>query len=136
MSLIQRSSVAVHLQRQLDLVSGEVPMETLFQFDNLRLEKQGKQAWVTFTRESQLNAVNNDGTTQLNRVAMAIREDPDLRLVMLKKAKGFIGKNGIPDGSEHKRSETKKGSISIFCQLSAFLSSSGSSGAMPPTFWH
>ncbi len=59
-------------------------METLLQFDNMLLQKEDKRAWVTFTRESHLNAVNNDGTVEINRVAMAIREDPDIRIVVIR----------------------------------------------------
>ena len=59
-------------------------MKTLFQSDIMHLEKEGKRAWVTFTRESHLNAMNNEGTVLLNRVALAIREDPDLRVVVIR----------------------------------------------------
>jgi enoyl-CoA hydratase/carnithine racemase len=59
-------------------------METLLQYDTMHLEKEGKRAWVTFTRESHLNAMNNEGTVLLNRVALAIREDPDIRVVVIR----------------------------------------------------
>jgi enoyl-CoA hydratase/carnithine racemase len=59
-------------------------METLLQSDTMHLEKEGKRAWVTFTRESHLNAMNNEGTVLLNRVAFAIREDPDIRVVVIR----------------------------------------------------
>lgn len=59
-------------------------MELLLQFDSMRLEKEGKLAWVTFTRESHLNAVNNAGTVYMNRVAMAVNEDPDIRVVTIR----------------------------------------------------
>ena len=59
-------------------------METLLQLDNMILEKEGKQAWVTFTRVSHLNAINNDGTVQIGHVALAIREDPDIRIVVIR----------------------------------------------------
>ena len=59
-------------------------METLLEFEHMRLEKEGKLAWVTFTRERYLNAVNNDGTVQLNRLALALREDPDVRVVVIR----------------------------------------------------
>jgi enoyl-CoA hydratase/carnithine racemase len=68
----------------MNRLNGEGSMETLFKLDDMRLDKEGKQAWVTFTRESHLNAVSNNGTVQLNRVAMAIREDPDIRLVVIR----------------------------------------------------
>ncbi|MFZ0726483.1 MAG: enoyl-CoA hydratase/isomerase family protein [Desulfobacterales bacterium] len=59
-------------------------MEILLQSDTMLLEREGKRAWVTFTRESHLNAVNNAGTVLLNRVASAIREDPDIRVVVIR----------------------------------------------------
>jgi enoyl-CoA hydratase/carnithine racemase len=59
-------------------------METLLELGNMRLEKDGKLAWVTFTRESHLNSLNNEGTEQLIRLVMAIREDPDIRVVVIR----------------------------------------------------
>jgi len=59
-------------------------METVLQSDTMHLEKEGKQAWVTFTRESHLNAVNNEGTVLLQRMALAIRENPDIRVVIIR----------------------------------------------------
>ena len=59
-------------------------METLLELGHMRLEKDGKLAWVTFTRESQLNAMNNEGTEQINRVVMALREDPDIRVAVFR----------------------------------------------------
>jgi len=59
-------------------------METLLQSDTMHLEKEGKRAWVTFTRASHLNAMNNEGTVLLTRVALAIREDPDIRVVVIR----------------------------------------------------
>jgi len=59
-------------------------METVLQYDTMHLEKEGKRAWVTFTRESHLNAVNNEGTVRLQRVARAIREDPEIRVVVIR----------------------------------------------------
>ena len=59
-------------------------METVLQSDTMRLEKEGKRAWVTFTRESHLNAVNNEGTVLLQRMALAIREDSDIRVVVVR----------------------------------------------------
>jgi enoyl-CoA hydratase len=59
-------------------------METVLQSDTMHLEKEGKRAWVTFTRESHLNAVNNEGTVLLQRVARAIREDPEIRVVVIR----------------------------------------------------
>jgi len=59
-------------------------METVLELGNMRLEKDGKQAWVDFTRESHLNAVNNESTKQINRLVMALREDPDIRVVVIR----------------------------------------------------
>ncbi|MBI1881716.1 MAG: enoyl-CoA hydratase/isomerase family protein, partial [Chloroflexi bacterium] len=59
-------------------------METLLEFEHMRLEKDGKLAWVTFTRERYLNAMNNAAAVQLNRVALALREDPDVRVVVIR----------------------------------------------------
>ena len=59
-------------------------MEILLELRNMRLEKDGKLAWVTFTRESHLNSLNNEGTEQLNRLVMGLREDPDIRVVVIR----------------------------------------------------
>ena len=59
-------------------------METLLELGNMRLEKDGKLARVNFTRESHLNAMNNESTFQINRLAMALREDPDVRVVIFR----------------------------------------------------
>ena len=59
-------------------------MQTLLELGNMRLEKDGKRAWVNFTRESHLNAINNQSTVQLNRLVMALREDPDIRVVVIR----------------------------------------------------
>lgn len=59
-------------------------METIMHLDNMLLEKDGKRAWVTLTRESHLNAVNNEMTIQMNRLALTILEDPDIRIVVIR----------------------------------------------------
>lgn len=59
-------------------------METLLKFNNMRLEKNAKIGWVTFTRKSSLNAINNSATQQINRIAMALREDSDVRIVVIR----------------------------------------------------
>jgi len=59
-------------------------METLLELSNMRLEKDGKLAWMTFVRESHLNSFNNEGTVQINRLVMALREDPDIRVVVIR----------------------------------------------------
>ena len=59
-------------------------METILRFEFMRLEKEGKQAWVTFTRKDHLNAMNNDCTIQINKIAMALKEDPDVRVAVIR----------------------------------------------------
>lgn len=59
-------------------------MKTLIEYEHMRLDKDGKRAWLTFTRERYLNAMNNDCTKQINRLAMALREDPDVRVVVIR----------------------------------------------------
>ncbi|KPJ77120.1 MAG: hypothetical protein AMJ54_08860 [Deltaproteobacteria bacterium SG8_13] len=59
-------------------------MGTRFRSDIMHLEKKEKLAWVTITRQSYLNAIGNDGTTALNRVALAIEKDPDIRVVVIR----------------------------------------------------
>lgn len=59
-------------------------METLLEYEHMRLDKEGKRAWITFTRERYLNAMNNACTHQINRLAMALREDPDVRVVVIR----------------------------------------------------
>jgi enoyl-CoA hydratase/carnithine racemase len=59
-------------------------MEIMLDYEFMRLEKEGKLAWLTFTRENHLNAMNNACIDQINRIAMALREDPDVRLVVIR----------------------------------------------------
>lgn len=59
-------------------------METLLELTQMKLEKQGKLAWLTFTRTRVLNAMNNTGTFEINRMAKVLREDPDIRLVVIR----------------------------------------------------
>ncbi len=59
-------------------------MKTLLEFEHMRLEKEGKLAWITFTRERYLNAMNNEAAIQLNRLAAALREDPDVRIAVIR----------------------------------------------------
>lgn len=61
-------------------------METLLELDDIRLEKEQRVAWVTLTRERFLNAMSNAAVDQLTRVALALREDPDVRVVVLRGA--------------------------------------------------
>ncbi len=59
-------------------------MENMLDYEFMRLEKEGKLAWLTFTRENHLNAMNNACIDQINRIAMALREDPDVRVVIIR----------------------------------------------------
>jgi enoyl-CoA hydratase/carnithine racemase len=59
-------------------------MELFLEFEHMRLDGEGKLAWVTFTRERYLNAMSNEAIMQLNRIAMALREDPDVRVVIIR----------------------------------------------------
>ncbi|NIO04318.1 MAG: hypothetical protein GTN74_06790 [Proteobacteria bacterium] len=59
-------------------------MDTLLEFEFMRLEKEDKLAWVTLTREGYLNAVSNDANVQLNQVAAALRDDPDVRVIIIR----------------------------------------------------
>lgn len=61
-------------------------MEIMSDYEFMRLEKEGKLAWLTFTREDHLNAMNNAGVDQINRIAMALREDSDVRVVIIRGA--------------------------------------------------
>ena len=61
-------------------------MEIMSDYEFMHLEKEGKLAWLTFTREDHLNAMNNAGVDQINRVAMALREDSDVRVVIIRGA--------------------------------------------------
>jgi len=60
-------------------------------YEFMRLEKEGKLAWLTFTREDHLNAMNNDGVDQINRIAMALREDSHVRVVIIRGAGRAFG---------------------------------------------
>ena len=48
-------------------------MKTIIEFKHMRLEKEGKLGWVTFTRERYLNAINNEVTVQLNSLAAVLQ---------------------------------------------------------------
>ena len=50
----------------------------------MRLEKEGKLAWLTFTRDDHLNAMNAAGVDQIRRVARTLREDSDVRVVIIR----------------------------------------------------
>ena len=59
-------------------------MELVQQHKFMRLEKDGKKAWVTFSRKRYLNAMNNACTVQISRIAKALREDPDVRVIIIR----------------------------------------------------
>lgn len=59
-------------------------MEILLEYEFMRLEKEGKLALVTFTREHYLNAMNNACTIQINNIADVLREDQDTREVIVR----------------------------------------------------
>lgn len=59
-------------------------METLIELEYMRLEKEGKLGWITFTRSDVLNAVNNAATFEINRIAMALREEPEIRVAVIR----------------------------------------------------
>jgi enoyl-CoA hydratase len=59
-------------------------MKTLLDYEFMRLETEDKLAWVTFTRERYLNAMNNDCTIQINHIAMALREEPNVRVIIIR----------------------------------------------------
>ncbi len=59
-------------------------MKVLQRHEFMRLEKEGKQAWVTFTRESSLNALNNACTVQISEIARELMEDPDVRVIIIR----------------------------------------------------
>lgn len=50
----------------------------------MRLEKEGKLAWLTFTRENHLNAMSNAGVDQINRIAKTLSEDSDIRVLIIR----------------------------------------------------
>jgi len=59
-------------------------METLLELERMKLEKEGRLAWLTFTREAALNAMDNDATFEINRMALALLEDSDVRVVVIR----------------------------------------------------
>jgi len=59
-------------------------MKILLEYDFMRLEKEGRLAWITFTRERYLNAMNNECTVQINRITDALTSDPGTRVVIIR----------------------------------------------------
>ena len=59
-------------------------MEIMLDYEFMRLEKEGKLARLTFTRDDHLNAMNDAGVDQICRIAKTLREDSDVRLVIIR----------------------------------------------------
>ncbi len=59
-------------------------MQVIQQHEFMRLEKEGKKAWVTFTRQRVLNAMNNDCTFQLLEIAETLGSITDVRIVIIR----------------------------------------------------
>jgi enoyl-CoA hydratase/carnithine racemase len=59
-------------------------MAIRLEFSHMKLETQGKLAWLTFTREAVLNAMNNEATVEINRMALALQQEPDVRVVVIR----------------------------------------------------
>lgn len=54
------------------------------ELETMRLEKEGKLAWITFSRTRYLNAMNNQATLDINTLADALYDDPDVRMVIIR----------------------------------------------------
>jgi len=52
--------------------------------ETMHFEKQGRTGCLTLNRPHLLNAMNYQGALDLNRVAEMIREDPDLRVALIR----------------------------------------------------
>ena len=59
-------------------------MEVLQQHEFMRLEKEDKKAWVTFSRRRYLNAMNNACTVQISEIAHALSKDTDVRIIIIR----------------------------------------------------
>ena len=59
-------------------------MEIVRQHEFMRLEKQGKQAWITFVRKDYLNAMNNACTEQIQDIARILKEDKSVRVIIIR----------------------------------------------------
>ena len=59
-------------------------METMLEYEFMRLENEGKLAWLTFTRKNHLNALNNACIDQIGRIARMLREASNVRLVIIR----------------------------------------------------
>jgi len=54
------------------------------QLDTMLFERDGKIGCLTLNRPTILNAMNYQGALDLNRAAERIRDDPDIRLVLIR----------------------------------------------------
>jgi enoyl-CoA hydratase/carnithine racemase len=59
-------------------------MKKKLDYEFMRLEIEAKLARLTFTRKDRLNAMNNAGVDQINRIAMSVREDPNVRVIIVR----------------------------------------------------
>lgn len=59
-------------------------MEIMLNYEFMRTEKEGKFAWLTFTRENHLNAMNNACVDQILRTAENLKEDSDVRVIVIR----------------------------------------------------
>lgn len=59
-------------------------MEILLQLEGMSLAKKGKWGWVTFERPEALNAVDTAAAIRLERLILALGEDPDIRIVVVR----------------------------------------------------
>lgn len=89
-------------------------MEMIQQHEFMRLEKQGKQAWVTFDRKDHLNAMNNACTRQILDIARELNQDKNVRVIVIRgEGRAFCTgidlkelANGRIDMSYHQRWES------------------------------
>lgn len=59
-------------------------MKKLLQLGHMKLEEEGKLAWLTFTRETSLNAINDKATIEINHIAKELYDNPDTRVVVVR----------------------------------------------------
>ena len=70
---------------EVHLLIKEMTWKPCLNLETCVWKKTVNRAWVNFTRESHLNSINNEGTEQqINRLVMALREDPDIRVVVIR----------------------------------------------------
>src|SRR5437867_5941562 len=59
-------------------------MATSSDFEYMRLEREGKLAWLTFTRQRYLNAMNMAAAEELHRAATSIADDAEARILIVR----------------------------------------------------